>query len=127
MQQLNAATLVAQRSPPRVAESRVAHATARRCCSPDLWNQAPPEAQALTLVQQAVLVYGAGARLPRANALAESLDDADVAVRAVAERLQGCLVGIAFVSLDGLLETVEFDDHDALHQPGFISFRGIAP
>jgi hypothetical protein len=28
------------------------------------------------------------------------------------------------VSLDGLIQRVELDDDDALHQPGFIDIRG---
>src|SRR6266700_167690 len=58
--------------------------------------------------------------------LRQSFYDPNIAIRAVVQCFQRRLVAVAVVSLDGLLHTVEFDDDDTLHQPGFIDLRGTA-
>src|SRR5947209_8972476 len=52
--------------------------------------------------------------------------DLDVSVCAVSQRLERGAVPIGVVGLEGLVQAVEFDDDDALHEPGFIGFGGIA-
>jgi hypothetical protein len=59
-------------------------------------------------------------------------DDADVAHRAVAERLERLLVGGACIGGGGLLDAREFRDDDALFLPGLVgdgrrAAREIAP
>lgn len=50
-----------------------------------------------------------------------------IPVRGLAEDLERGLIPLAVVGSDGLLDIIEFDDHDALDEPGFICFRRIPP
>src|SRR5262245_26770681 len=55
-----------------------------------------------------------------------ALDDPQIALGAVAEKLQRGLVGLAVVSRNGTLHAVEFDNDDTLGNPQFVSLRGCA-
>src|SRR5688572_23733507 len=59
-------------------------------------------------------------RLPT---LRDALDDADIALGAVAEQLERLLVRGAVVRRRGLVHAVELDHHHALVQPGLVGLR----
>ena len=49
-----------------------------------------------------------------------AFNDSDVAIQAIAESGQGCLVGVAVVGGNGLFDTIELDQDCPLFQPKFI-------
>src|SRR5438128_5698983 len=55
--------------------------------------------------------------------LLHTLDDPQIAIGAPAKDLERGLIAFAVVGGRGLLNAIEFDDHDPLDKPGFVCFR----
>jgi hypothetical protein len=59
--------------------------------------------------------------------LFHTLDDPQIAIGAFAEDLERGLIAFAVVGSGGLCDAVEFDDHDPLDEPGFVSALAAVP